>query len=61
MLQINLISAESVFKSASYSAGLKKILNNFCFHILLALHMGHFLLVVSADFLGDDLPGPLPI
>ena len=38
MLQINLISAESVFKSASYSAGLKKTLNNFCSHILLALH-----------------------
>ena len=38
MLQINLISAKSVFKSASYSAGLKKILNNFYSHILLTLH-----------------------
>jgi len=28
MLQINLISAESVFKSTSYTAGLKKILNS---------------------------------
>lgn len=43
MLQINLISAESVFKSTSYTAGLKNIeflfvlWGNFS-HILLALH-----------------------